>query len=262
MLTTEQLDEFNENGFLIIRNAISKEAAFAFERAIDYLHDKDEPVSSRTKARWDMRNCLFRHPYFINLLLDHRMLSIPAEILGWNIKLLTTHIVKIAPQAQTNEMSILFHQDGGALSFELSEPLPLLIIKMNYCISGDKEPDSGQLRVVPGSNRLIGPPVMKTDTEPFGAIDLITEPGDLTLLDWRCWHALSPNKSKVVRRNIYYGFGPRWLMPMDYDTYEQLGYANTAILTQLLGGRATPLGDYLPTDEDTPLKALFESQKG
>ncbi len=259
MITTEQVDQFNEEGFLVIRNAIPDNTRKDLETIIDRLHRED--ARENEEVRWDMRNCIRRDPCFLNLLCDPGLLSIPVRILGWNIKLLTSHIVKIAPNAPTAEMPILFHQDGGALSFELAEPLPQLILKMGYCISGDTEHNAGQLQVVPGSNRLVGPPIMKTETEPYGAIDVVTKPGDLTLLDWRCWHAVSPNKSSVIRRNLYFGFGPRWLMPMDYESGEGLPNADP-VITQLFGGKASSLGHYLPSVEDTPLKTLFKSQNG
>ncbi len=257
MLTTEQLDKFKDEGFLIIREAIPDSLRKELKWAIDFLHEGDGGKYSE-KKRWDARNCLLKDSSFLKVMRDQNFLSIPVQILGWNIKVLTSHIVKMDAHAESDEMPILFHQDGGSLPFELLEPLPPLFIKIGFCVSGVSSQNGGQLRVVPGSHRLVGLPIMKTETEPYAAITLDVRPGDITLLDWRCWHAVSPNKSKIVRRNFYLGFGFRWLMPMDSETTEVGTKIDDPITAQLLGKKVTNLGNYLPTLDDVPLRSILK----
>ena len=57
------------------------------------------------------------------------------------------------------------------------------------------------------------------------------------------WHAVGPNHSTRVRESLFFGYGYRWLRPMDYVTMPaELLERCDPIRRQLLGDASTQLG--------------------
>jgi hypothetical protein len=203
-----------------------------------------------------VRDCLNRHPLFLDLLVNEMLLGILVDLLGFNIKLLGSQIVKMERRSQGDPLAVNWHRDGGALSAELPDPLPPAFVKVGFCISGSKKPEGGELLVLPGSHCLIGDPVLERDSSwPLNFSRILISPGDLVIFDWRTWHAVVRNSSDVVRRTLYFTFGYRWLSPMDYQVMPEELLSRSPIHWQLLGG-ASELGNYLPSDDEVPLKAF------
>lgn len=255
ILTLKQLEEFESKGFVIVPNFISEETLQSMKKIIDGLQD-DIPFTNA--GRWDLRNCLSRHTNFVDLLTDSALLTIITQLLGWNIKLLGSHIVKMNIGSQDKALPVTWHRDGGVLSAELPDPLPPLFVKVSFCISGSSHSDGGELLVVPGSHRLIGEPVVDSNTDlPFGVSKILLKPGDMLIFDWRLWHAVNRNSSQIIRRTLYFSFGFRWLTPIDYQIMPEELLNISPIHQQLLGG-ATELGNYLPSEAELPIKILAE----
>ena len=85
------------------------------------------------------------------------------------------------------------------------------------------------------------------------------KPGDAFLFEQRTWHGEGRNWSGHLRKTLFFGYGYRWVKPMDYILMPQeLVDRCTPIQKQLLGVVTDPLSFYLPRDEDVPLKALVE----
>ena len=115
--------------------------------------------------------------------------------------------------------------------------------------------------VVPGSNRLTGPPAQDLgEPHPYGAIEICGKPGDAFLFEQRTYHAVGPNDSDITRKSLFMGYGFRWVRAMDYLTPDEtlVTRCETPIQRQLLGEVATPMGIYLPMEEDVPLRAAWK----
>ncbi len=257
MLTKKKLEEFEQSGVVIVPNFLSKERVRRLKHAIDGLHGN--AVYDKID-RWDMRNCLPHHTAFIELLGNKVLLGIIVQLLGFNVKLLASQIVKMNLRSKAEALPIRWHRDGGALNEELPDPLPPLFVKVGFCVSGSSKPQGGELLLIPGSHRLIGEPVFDSSTDwPFGISKILLEPGDIVIFDWRAWHAVNKNSSEVVRRMLYLTFGFRWLAPIDYQAMPEELLERSPIYGQLLGG-ATKIGNYLPKQKDVPLMSLFEKE--
>jgi len=117
--------------------------------------------------------------------------------------------------------------------------------------------------IVPGSHRLVGRPVQADGApDPYGAIEVCAKPGDAVLFEQRTRHAVGPNTSDLTRKSIFFGYGYRWLRPMDYVAMPDSLLARcTPIQRQLLGDAKTQSGYYLPTDEDVPLRAWWQTRQ-
>lgn len=255
-LTSKQLEEFESNGFIVISHFVSQEDVDSMKNITD---DLQGTTPFNQHGRWDKRNCLAHHAKFSELMTNSSLLTMITQLLGYNIKLLGSHIVKMNTNSQENNLPVTWHRDGGVLSAELPDPLPPLFVKVSFCISGASQSKGGELLVVPGSHRLIGEPSVDQQTRvPIGVSRVFLNPGDMLIFDWRLWHAVNTNSSNVIRRTLYFTFGFRWLTPIDYKAMPQ-ELVNASPLHKQLLGDSTELGNYLPTEEDLPIESLVEN---
>jgi ectoine hydroxylase-related dioxygenase (phytanoyl-CoA dioxygenase family) len=181
------------------------------------------------------------------------------DLLGPNIQLLTSHLTVLppaAPDADRSRKGGGWHRDGGTSPAEMAEPHPRLFLKVAYWLSDTRSVDSGAMRIVPGSNRLIGPPPRDAETgDPVGAVDLRVRAGTAVLFEQRTWHARGMNYSEQPRVGVFMGYSYRWIRPMDYLRYpRELLDGLSPIQQQLLADVEDPMRFWLPEDEDLPLR--------
>jgi len=257
-MLSQQLEEFEERGLVVLRDFLSSDTLESLEQAIDNLQRN---AAYDESGRWSLRNCLPRHHSFVELMVNETLLRAVVQILNnGNIKLLGSHVVKMKDNFQGNDLAVDWHRDGGVLASHLPDPLPPAFVKAGFCISGSTEPDGGQLLMALGSHRMIGEPVKEFKTgQRSGSEEVRLAPGDLVIFDWRTWHAVKRNSSSFIRRMLYFTFGFRILSPMDYVVMPEELLAISPWHRQLLGGATeSGLGNYLPTDEELPLMALMD----
>ncbi|MDQ2730342.1 MAG: phytanoyl-CoA dioxygenase family protein [Armatimonadota bacterium] len=268
LLNTEQRASFERDGFLVVRNALSPEMLERLLGVTDRLYDEgvvSEGLSSRN--HWQMRNCIVADPVLLELLDWPAIFPLVVGLLGWDIHLITSHLIVRPPSppgTTENFKGEGWHRDGGQSPAEMQEPHPRLFLKVAYLLSDQSEPGRGNTQLLPGSNRLIGPPAQAEGApHPYGAIEVLGKAGDAFLFEQRTWHAVGPNLSDITRKSLFFGYGFRWVRAMDYlappaDLLPQC----SAIRRQLLGEVRTPMGIYLPQDEDVPLRGWWQEHYG
>ena len=258
-LTAEQRRHFDENGFLVIENALPPGFVARLRTAVDRLVRDDRLEAQPAQSTRHLRNCIVEDDAFTELLDWHKTFPLIVDLLGWNIKLITSHLILRDPTPDDTKddwKSTGWHRDGGTSAQEMTEPHPLLFIKIAYWLTDLSETGRGNLRVLPGSHRLVGKPAQANGSpDPYGAIELTAKPGDAVLFEQRLYHAVGPNRASFTRESVFIGYAYRWIQPMDYVAMAQrLLERATPIQRQLLGDAATQLGFYLPTDGDVPLR--------
>jgi ectoine hydroxylase-related dioxygenase (phytanoyl-CoA dioxygenase family) len=144
----------------------------------------------------------------------------------------------------------------------MTEPHPRLFLKVAYFLTDLSETGRGSIRFVPGSNRLMGRPAQgEGEIDPYGAVEVRCKPGTAVFFEQRTWHAVGPNLSDLTRKALFFGYGFRWLQPMDYvEMPERLIERADPIQRQLLGRISHNTGFYLPREEDIPLKRWTEER--
>ncbi|MCZ6678151.1 MAG: phytanoyl-CoA dioxygenase family protein [Candidatus Poribacteria bacterium] len=263
VLTTEQREFFENNGYLVIKNALPPEVVAEIDAAIDEVHER-EPKAGRLEAegKLNMRNCITQHDAFFQLLDWPKTAPLAWDILNWNIQMITSHLIVLPskpepPPEIRNKIGL--HRDGGTSPGEMQEPHPRILLKIAYAISDQSDPASGATVLVPGSNRLMGKLAVDTETGwARGAISMNVKAGDAFIFEQRTWHGVGHNWSGKPRKTIFMGYAYRWVKPMDYIAMpeELIAKCTTPIQKQLLGVVSDPLSYYLPKDEDVPLKAV------
>ncbi|HLJ56940.1 MAG TPA: phytanoyl-CoA dioxygenase family protein [Chthonomonadaceae bacterium] len=264
-----QKAQFDRNGFLTLRQALDQDLVCRLIAAADRLAAEGvERDGLSARQHWQKRNCLPDDPVFLELLDHPAILPLVAAILGWDIHLVTSHLIvrHPTPDADANFKGEGWHRDGGQSAWEMTEPHPRILLKVAYILSDQTQPGRGNTQVVPGSNRLTGPPASAPGApHPYGAIEVLGAPGDAFLFEQRTYHAVGPNHSPYTRKSLFMGYGFRWVAPMDYHPmrdYVDLYDRCTPIQRQLLGETRTVTGVYLPTDEDVPLRAQHKAWFG
>lgn len=262
-LTPEQRRFFDENGYLIVRNALTLPALERITAAVDRLFEQGLREGRLNKAgAFELRNAIVHDDAFLELLDWPATVPLAVQLLGWDIQLDTSHIIVRPPQPPGTgaEFKALgWHRDGGIATKELPEPQPRLRLKICYVLSDMSQPGRGNTRIIPGSHRLLGPPAWgEGGIDPAGAIELLAGPGDAFLFEHRLYHAVGPNLSDITRKTVFMGYSYRWLRPLDYVVQPaalEEKVRHDPIRWQLLGFWSSEMAFSLPKDEDVPLRA-------
>lgn len=268
-LTLEQKASFERDGFLLLPDVLPTELVGRLMAASERLYAEGVVVKGLSARRhWDMRNCLGADPVFLEVLDNPDVLPIVAGLLDWDLHMITSHLIVRPPALEGTDRFFKgegWHRDGGQSSRQMTEPHPRLFLKVAYFLSDQSEPGRGNTMVVPGSNRLIGSPAQHPDEpHPYGALEICGKPGDAFLFEQRTWHAVGPNYSDITRQTLFIGYGFRWIRAMDYLTPDEnlIQRCENPVQRQLLGEVKSPMGVYLPTEEDVPLRALYREWYG
>lgn len=266
LLSNEQRSFFEEFGYLTIEDALPPEMTERLlRRSMDlYARGRAERALGPSDF-WDMRNCIGSDAAFLELLDWPATFPLVVDLLGWNLELSTSHLTVLPPALPGTDARPRagWHRDGGTSPGEMKEPHPRLWIKIAYWLTDTRHPESGAMRLVPGSNRLIGKPAtMPGEDDPVGTIDLRVKAGTAVLFEQRTWHSRGCNFSSAHRVGVFIGYSYRWIRPMDYlQMPAELLERCSPIQRQLLGEAKTQMGYYLPTDEDVPLRAWAEARQ-
>jgi ectoine hydroxylase len=252
-MTDEQRDQFERDGFLIIRNVLSPAEVAFYTEAIDRSYAEAEANGTLAKdGSLHSLSAVTSCPDMAGLIDNSKVFPLVWSILGWNVHIYHSHIDVHPTIAERKPFWWHWHQDGGRQNREIeSDPRPRLSVKLAFWLSDVTETGRGNLMVIPGSHKtnwLPGPP--KRDVEwptPKGAIQVQVGPGDVVFFDRRIWHARSDNYSPVTRKVAFFGYTYRWVAIRDEvahlpneDWWEKLN----PVQKQLLGGVGDGTGDH------------------
>ena len=270
-ITNQELEQFNQQGYLIVENALPTILVKQLEDCVDRIHGQHldrgwNPHSNKhltSDNTFFFPNFLGKDQRFVNLLDWHTTFPKVWGILGWNIYSYHSHFIVTPPRIPENRCPskpLGWHQDSGRVNAEMeSHPRPRLSLKIAYWLSDCSEPGRGNFLIIPGSHlrNTLNPP--SDGTLPENAIPVCCSPGDAVFFDRRLWHAPSENHSEITRKGLFYGYGYRWLRSKDNMTIsEEFFSTNDPIRQQLLGGGTNANGHFSPKDDDVPLKVWLE----
>lgn len=262
--TPEQLRFFDEQGYLIVEDALSPAHVDRFTAVVDRIAAAERQKRDLSPhAPVDKFRCIVEDPALLDLVDWPQTLPLAWNILGWNIQLYISHLSVFPPEPDPDPGKVFggWHQDGGRPVQEMERPHPRLSFKMSYWLSDTRGDDRGAMMIVPGAHRLDELPSAGADGHPQGAIELRIGPGTAVLFDRRTWHSRSHNTSGVTRKALFFGYSYRWLRGLDYNTMpEELLEGCDPIRRQLLGDGVGMTGWWQPRDDDVPLKIWLEER--
>lgn len=263
VLTSEQKQFVENNGYLLIKNALPPDVVAEINAAVDEVFEKESAAGNLDPdGKLNLRNCITHHEAFLQLLDWHKTFPYACGVLNWNIQMITSHLIVLPSKEEPPDdvkTKIGLHRDGGTSYREMQEPHPRILLKIAYAISDQSDPASGATVLVPGSNRLTGTPARDPETGwARGAISMNVNAGDAFLFEQRTFHGIGHNWSGLPRKTIFMGYAYRWVKPMDYiQMPDELVTKCNPIQKQLIGVVTDPMSFYIPQDKDVPLKSAL-----
>ncbi|KRE52110.1 phytanoyl-CoA dioxygenase family protein [Paenibacillus sp. Soil724D2] len=253
--------QFENDGYLLLRNVLSEERIAELNNAVDgILSDEQESLS------YNIYNSVERAPSILSLMDNPTILPLIVNLMGYNIQLHISHLTVRKPnpddlKTETNSF-INWHQDGPTPKFPSINGLTsTYYIKACYILSDMSEPDRGNTKIIPGSHKLPDYQPVQTDVNvPLpGEIQVCGKPGDVFIFAQNLWHAGSPNRSDFTRRQLFIGYSPIWMRPIDYHAASPaLLEGADPIRRQLLGAISENYFNfYVPEESMVPLKELW-----
>jgi ectoine hydroxylase-related dioxygenase (phytanoyl-CoA dioxygenase family) len=283
-LTATQRQQFEEDGFFLVEDALSATEIDALISVIDELYEEQRQqrnLAPHEAFQW--RNVVALHPVFRNLVDHPRLLPLAVDLIGYNIQIRTSHLDVRPPMRAADAEKALgardsffpWHSDAPNYGWPTVDGvIPYMEMKFGLYLTDLTQHNSGAICVVRGSHRR---------AQRDGEGNLIIDPADIvevnvrpgTALVWRTalLHCVTPNLSDHARKCLYYGYNYRWIRPSDYDHQDPAVLADcNPVQRQLLG----ELGDgstayngpdplihpvsryWRPQDADIPVKAWAE----
>ncbi|RKU22049.1 hypothetical protein C6500_05075 [Candidatus Poribacteria bacterium] len=267
-LTETEKQQFEDNGFFVVENAIPQKMVDKLIAAVDRVGAEHlEKDTLPPDARFNLLDFVGRDDSFIELLDWHTTFPKVWGILGWNIKLYHSHLIvlpPLPPEERDQQKRLGWHQDSGRLNFELEgDPRPRVSLKVAFFLTDTSVPGRGNFSVVPGSqksNTLEMPDDPTADPE--GATPVFAKPGTAVFFDRRLWHSAGRNTSDITRKVLFYGYSYRWLQPRDDMTVEHYMEGSDPIRQQILGKSTGGHGFTSPGEKDVPLRAWIQENLG
>jgi len=213
MLNTEKIKEFEQNGYHVMDNLLSREL-------LEQTRDAFNGLES-------YRNLLDLDDSFLQIASHPELYSAIASILNSPPQLLQFDGINRAPGHgdQTWHADFFFNCDRSLM--------------LNVGIYLDElEPSNGPLYVVPSSHRSGRIPPKNSDQLP-NQLCLTVSAGSAVIFDCALWHRGGGNVSDQPRRAIFPTYGHYWMKRfeswMPEPTARRFPNANTAEMRTLLG---------------------------
>lgn len=256
----ELMEQFHEQGYLVLPNVLPQEKVNRLNAAIDEII-AEEPES----LAHNIYNSIARHDELASLIDHEAILPLIVNLLGYNIQLHISHLTVRQPNpndVQTASHSFIdWHQDGPHPKFPAIAGLTATYyIKVCYILSDMSQPNRGNTKVIPGSHKKPYNPNNKDVRQQLdGEVQVCGKPGDVFVFAQNLWHAGSANQSAFTRRQLFLGYSPIWMRPIDYhQADESLLKDASPIRRQLLGQISdNKFKYYVPEDTMVPLKSLL-----
>lgn len=210
--------QFDEEGYLILRNVISEDKIKQLNLAVDRIISEEQQ-----SLAYNVYNSVERDPAILSLVDHPDLLPLMVNLLGFNLQLHISHLTVRKPNPQDAETAtnsfIDWHQDGPHPHFpRIAGLTSTYYIKICYILSDMSEPDRGNTKVIPGSHKKADfhPVQTNVDIPLKNEVAICGKPGDVFIFPQNLWHAGSHNRSEFERRQLFIGYSPLWMRPIDY----------------------------------------------
>ena len=245
-LTEAQRNAFADDGFLVVRNALDADNVARLVDESDRLAEAflRKPVIGGKPEynHLDLRRGLLKEKALLALVSNSTTVPLVIQLLSPNIHLHSTTIIyKRSESPEDPSFRRGWHRDIRIPKDLGHEQLPLVGIKVCYCLTDFRQSNCGMTLMARGSHRLPGPlNIPKGDVDPIDVevCDLQLNAGDALFFENRIYHTAAPNRSDRVSKVVIYGYAYRWMKPEVYleNPDEQQLLATDPITRQLLGG--------------------------
>jgi len=250
-LTPEQRRSFADDGFLVVPNALSKEKMDALVEASDRLAQpllrKPELKGRPEFNHLDLRPGLLKEEALLKLVDNGSTVPLVVQLMSPNIHLhSTTLIYKRSEEPDAPTFRRGWHRDIRIPRDLGHENLPMVGMKICYCLTDFHEPNSGMTLMARGSHRkqtALGLRKDEVDPVDVEVCDLRLNAGDAFIFENRIFHTATPNRSNRTSKVLMYGYSYRWMKPEIY-----LEVPDKALLSKAGPVARQLLGEYRDVD--------------
>ncbi|MGW7792158.1 phytanoyl-CoA dioxygenase family protein, partial [Streptomyces tricolor] len=139
--TAAVLNEYEKNGFAILRNVLDQDLIAEAREHVEWLGRRYPHLRPEEYHHPLMRNDAF----WVRLVTDERLVDIAELILGPDLACFTSHYVCKPPR---DGRPVLWHQDGAYWKLRPMEALTV------WAAIDESTTENGCLRIIPGSHEL------------------------------------------------------------------------------------------------------------
>jgi ectoine hydroxylase len=256
-LTPAQRQSFAADGYLVVPNALDRDTVDNLLTEADQLCapflNKPELAGKPEYNHLDLRRGLLKQKALLALVANSTTVPLLVQLLSPNIHLHSTTVIYKRPETpDAPSFRRGWHRDIRIPRDLGHEKLPLVGIKVCYCLTDFQQPNCGMTLMARGTHLRTGPlQIAKGEVDPVGVEvkDLRLNAGDALFFENRIFHTAAPNRSDRTSKVVIYGYSYRWMKPEIYleAPDDQLLLTVDPITRQLLGGYR---------DVDTPAWAL------
>ena len=249
-MSPEQKSQWDNDGYLVIKNALSAEEVAELTAEVDRLDEASQRlgrnpdlmlhavniIDSATEGLFqpeqdNVGTILRTKPCeaFLNLIDHPNHLGIVCELIGAAIQLAWAEAVVRPPSPIPANR---WHKDGSKPYYfpTVEGNTPLQWARIGFFLTDVPQPDMGNFTVIPGSHRAGFPKLPQglghaltitsyTDFKQIDQIDagvpgarqLLLKAGDAVLFHNALWHCVPRNTSNAWRKNLWYVYTPLWM---------------------------------------------------
>ena len=194
---------YGEQGFTVFRNALDDNLVSETRDHIDWLIQR-HPYKRPEQLTHDL---ITHDAFWVRLVSEERLLEIASAFLGPNIALFASHYICKPPG---NGQAVLWHQDGGYWPLE-----PMEVITLWLAVDRSDQ-ENGCMKVIPGTQRtdlkavkersdvdnVLGSGIDDGFVDENRAVDVVLDPGDVSVHHPNIIHASNANASNRWRRGL------------------------------------------------------------
>ena len=256
-LTEEQRKAFEGDGYLVVPNALDRETVNNLLEETDRLAAPflNKPVLAGKPEynHLDLRRGLLKEKTLLSLVAHSTTVPLVVQLLSPNIHLHSTTIIYKRPETpDAPAFRRGWHRDIRIPKDLGHKQLPLVGLKVCYCLTDFHEPDCGMTLMARGTHLRTEPlkiPKGQVDPIDVEVKDLRLNAGDALFFENRIFHTAAPNRSSRTSKVVIYGYAYRWMKPEVYlETPDRQQHLTVDPITRQLLGRYR--------DVDTPAWAL------
>lgn len=197
MLTSEQKQSFDRNGYLVVEGIVAEGLISAMKNEARLLGERDAG-----RAAWNER-ALFRRQPFRQILDVSALVEAASDLLGDDIQLLALDL-RVVPAGHG---SVEWHRDIDVICNKT------LAVNTGIYLQ-DTDEKIGPLRVIPGSHRWERSPDNPGADPMLGEVLLPVPAGAAVFHEAGVWHTASPNRSGADCWAVFPFFGRYWIKRM------------------------------------------------
>jgi len=256
-LTNEQLQHFDENGYLVVPKAIDRDTIDKIveigDRFMEFelcrSHKDSKPINYYFNRYFD----LTQNETLLQIVTNSNTVPLVVQLLSSDIRLSGGNLIYKYPQPVSPTP---VYPDGDGRSFrnwhrDLNNFAPnhpirnTVAIRVTYCLTDFSQPNSGVTLLVAGSHHLTKPLHFdkqdskrpEADIYPDKAVELSLRPGDAYLFSTLIYHTPAVNFTNNVAKVLMANYAYRWWGEPVYQATDVAFDKVDEIGTQLLGKR-------------------------